>query len=564
MSRRPCLPALLCVLLTSPLAACGQATIAPRSATPVDDHIRGLQTAAIHEGRSPAAHWGTDPAIYTHWGSHSNRLVPVYTFGTKGAGAGVDLDGYSGANSPYRREGEVRRMYGYLPENTVDPAADYCDQTNIADIQRRALESGKKHIVLIVFDGMDWQTTWAAAIHKTGRIPYREGRGTGLHFQDYDAAGTSQFGWMVASPLDANTVVDENTQTIRRRNRGTVGGYDASRGGSTPWAAESADPYLIEKGGGVVHTIPDSAPTATALAAGVKTFNGAIGVDAVGNKLVTVAHRAQQAGRSVGLVSSVPVSHATPAAMYAHNVSRDDFQDISRDLLGRPSIAHPENPLPGVDVLIGGGWGCDKSSDRPQGENFLPGNRYLADADLRAVDVRNGGAYLIATREKGVRGADRLKSVAERAARDGTRLLGLYGVGRYNGHLPYRTADGDYQPAPGRNGTAERYDPADVAENPTLAEMTDAALVVLSRNPNGFWLMVEAGDVDWANHDNNLDNAIGAVESGDEAVRAVTAWVEKHSNWSESLLIVTADHGHLLVLDQPERLVPEGERPKRR
>ena len=86
--------------------------------------------------------------------------------------------------------------------------------------------------------------------------------------------------------------------------------------------------------------------------------------------------------------------------------------------------------------------------------------------------------------------------------------------------------------------------------------MTSAALTVLEGNPKGFWLMVEAGDVDWANHDNNLDTTIGAVNSGDAAVKAITDWVEKNSNWRETVLIVTADHGHYLVLDKPELLAP--------
>ena len=86
--------------------------------------------------------------------------------------------------------------------------------------------------------------------------------------------------------------------------------------------------------------------------------------------------------------------------------------------------------------------------------------------------------------------------------------------------------------------------------------MTSAALTVLEQKPKGLWLMVEAGDVDWANHDNNLDNSIGAVNSGAAAVKVITDWVDQHSNWRESLLIVTADHGHYLVLDQPQALIP--------
>ena len=85
--------------------------------------------------------------------------------------------------------------------------------------------------------------------------------------------------------------------------------------------------------------------------------------------------------------------------------------------------------------------------------------------------------------------------------------------------------------------------------------MTAAALTPLEPSRAGFWLMVEAGDVDWANHDNNIDSSIGAALAGDAAVKTVTDWVEKHSNWDESLVIVTADHGHYLMLEKPELLI---------
>lgn len=68
--------------------------------------------------------------------------------------------------------------------------------------------------------------------------------------------------------------------------------------------------------------------------------------------------------------------------------------------------------------------------------------------------------------------------------------------------------------------------------------------------------MVEPGDVDWANHDDNLDCSIGAVNSGDAAVKVITDWVEQHSNWQESLLIVTADHGHYFHFKNAELLIP--------
>jgi alkaline phosphatase len=87
--------------------------------------------------------------------------------------------------------------------------------------------------------------------------------------------------------------------------------------------------------------------------------------------------------------------------------------------------------------------------------------------------------------------------------------------------------------------------------------MTKAASTVLAaKRDHAFALFIEAGDVDFALHANNLDNAIDAVDGGEEAVRAVICWVESHSNWDESLIVVSADHGHYLVLDDPQALSP--------
>ena len=79
------------------------------------DPIRDLQNAAIDANKSDVAHWGLDRNNYTQWTTHSLRLIPVYTFGTAGGGAGVDLNSYIGANSPYRTEAGVRRLYGHPP-----------------------------------------------------------------------------------------------------------------------------------------------------------------------------------------------------------------------------------------------------------------------------------------------------------------------------------------------------------------------------------------------------------------------------------------------------------------
>lgn len=528
-----------------------------------NDYIRELQTQAIKNGKSPVGHWGTMPDKYIQWSSHSNRLIPVYSYGTGKAGEGISQSSYQGEKSPYRSEGALKKIYGRLPERTLNPEAEYFDQTNVFDIQKKALEAGKKHIFLVVFDGMDWQTTQAAAIYRNQKVSYTSGKGDALHFQSYGAGGTAEFGYMVTSPHNDGTEIDVDAQTVKNPGGTVFGGYDPERAGPFPWSIGKDIPYLIAapKTDPTRQAYTDSSSSATSMTCGIKTFNNCVNLDANGVAVPTIAHLAQEAGYSVGTVTSVQISHATPSCSYAHNVDRDDYQDLTRDLIGLPSISHPQKPLPGLDVLIGTGWGAEAPKSKGQGTNFVPGNQFLTDADKEKVNVDHGGKYVVAERKAGVKGRDGLMAGVERAIREKKRLLGFYGVGK-TGHLPFATADGDYKPAPGPKG-AEEYSPADLEENPVLADMAEAAIQVLSQNPKGFWLMVESGDVDWANHDNNLDNSIGAVISGDKAVKTITDWVEKNSNWDESVVIVTADHGHYLFLDQPELLIAPDSRKKK-
>ena len=527
---------------------------------PSQDHIRKIQTTAIQNKKSPVAHWGFDPENYTQWSNHSLRLIPVYTFGTKGNPNGLDLNSYTGKNSPYRNAKSLETIYGFLPENSVNPEAEYLDQTNLYEMQQAALKAGKKNIILFVFDGMDWQTTKAAALYYTGKDNYKSGRGTGFHFQDYPATGSSQFGYMVTAPHNAGSNVDVDQQTVINPGGKLRGGYNAQKGGPHPWTPGNDKKYLIgsAKNNYGEHAYPDSANTATSMTAGIKSYNSAINVDPTGAPVTTIAHQAQQKGYSVGVVTSVPITHATPAAAYAHNVSRNDYQDLARDLVGQTSISHPEKPLPGMDVVLGGGFGTIEkpTGAKSHGNNFVPGWKYITEETIKKADVKNGGKYTVAIRTPKLKGCAGLKQATENAVKNKTRLLGVYGVQQYAAHLPYQTANGDFQPAPGLKNSAELYSKSDLEENPNLAEMTDSALQVLGQNKNGFWLLVEAGDVDWANHDNNLDTAIGAINSGDAAFKVITDWVEKNSNWNETVVILTADHGHYLHIDQPKALIP--------
>ena len=513
------------------------------------DHLRELQSAAAQSGHADWGHWGPDAGKYSSWGSHSNRLIPVYTFG-------IDLHAVRGVHSAYRDKAAINKLYGRVPDGTFYERAEYFDQTDVYRLQKMAADAGKKHIVLIVFDGMDWQTTQAAAVYRGGKV-YHSGRGTGLHFQDYRGTATD-FGFCVTSPHNDGTDVEVDSQTVKNAGGKTPGGYDPRLGGEVPWATGVDGQYLIGKNRQHPDPYTDSASAAASLTCGIKTYNDAINVDFEGRPVRPISQELQLRGYAIGVVTSVPISHATPACAYANNVHRDDYQDLTRDLLGLPSVAHKVRPLPGVDVLLGGGWGEAKQEDKAQGANFIPGNRYLTAEDLAAVDAAGGGKYVVVERTSGKDGREQLSAAAKKAVQNKQRLLGVFGVA--GGHLPFQTADGNYDPTVSSDSSgpkaAEKYTPADIEENPTLVDLTRAALEVLAQDEEGFWLMIEAGDVDWANHANNIDNSIGATLSGDEAFRAVTEWAEQNGRWKETAVILTADHGHYLVLDKPELLAP--------
>jgi alkaline phosphatase len=139
-------------------------------------------------------------------------------------------------------------------------------------------------------------------------------------------------------------------------------------------------------------------------------------------------------------------------------------------------------------------------------------------------------------REAGVDGSVSLRTAAETAVKQGGRLFGLFGGRRGNFEPPVPT-DTPGAPSISRGS----------AENPLLEDATLAALKLLSQNPDGFFVLVEQGDIDWANHDRSFPQMIGTTWGLNEAVRAAIQFVEQPGDevrWNNTLLLVTADHGN--------------------
>jgi alkaline phosphatase len=298
--------------------------------------------------------------------------------------------------------------------------------------------------------------------------------------------------------------------TDTRRANGGVG-YDPERA----WADF----------GYTIRAATDSAAAATAMYTGFKADSGNIctgPADLV--RLAGVRDYAEVMGLASGAVTSVYVSHATPGAWYAHNDDRTNgYALFDEGVWGRPGSTGSGEGYGGgrggscglPEVLIGGGhpgWNADY---------VLASQR-----DALAADCANHGGWRLVERLAGSPdGGERLLAAARNPRTE--RLFGLFGG--EDGCLDYALADFS-----GVN-----------PENPTLAECTEAALCVLSRNPRGFVLLVEGGAVDWASHAGDMDRMLGEQRDFDAAVRITSDWVEDDANpssWGNTLVVVTGDH----------------------
>lgn len=264
----------------------------------------------------------------------------------------------------------------------------------------------------------------------------------------------------------------------------------------------------------------DSAAAATAMSTGIKTHNGAVNVDPGQKRLTSSFEVAERRGKSTGIVSSVHIAHATPACFAAHNPSRNNYLSISREML-------LESP---VDVLMGCGHPLYTKqgvpSQRPRyqyvggRETWEAVQQGLAGGDADQ-DGEDDPWSLIETREE---------FIALASGPTPSRVLGIPRI--------YSTLQQDRL----GDGLAEPYAVPILEGIPTLKEMTLAALNVLDKDRDGFFLMVEGGAVDWAAHDSQAGRMIEEQIDFDQAVEAAVEWVEANSSWKKTLVIVTSDH----------------------
>ncbi|PCE33097.1 alkaline phosphatase [Burkholderia ubonensis] len=275
----------------------------------------------------------------------------------------------------------------------------------------------------------------------------------------------------------------------------------------------------------------DSAPSMAAYMTGVKMNNEVLsmssdtravapGNDANGNKTVnncapgngkpaaTLLELAKARGKAVGAITTTELTHATPAATYSHICHRDAQYDIAAQ--AAPGGAGYNAALgDGVDVLMGGGRNHWTPFDLAANKRGRADGRNLLD------EMKAKGYTVVATKD-------------QLAQAGGGKLIGLFSS---TSHLEYEL---DRVAGKGEGAT-----------QPSLAEMTSKAIDLLSKNSNGYFLMVEGGRIDHALHGTNAKRALEDTAAFDDAIRVALSKVDL----SNTLIVVTADHDHTMTIN---------------
>lgn len=263
---------------------------------------------------------------------------------------------------------------------------------------------------------------------------------------------------------------------------------------------------------------PDSAPTAGAMNTGVKQRFNLINLSeeaihddcstVAGNELTILSEMVTDMGKSVGVVSTARITHATPAAVYSKTANRNWEDSVPEGCTAQKDIAAQlidAMSAGTVDLAMGGGL-----------RHFLPEGTEVAGVGGRRgdgtnlVDMATGMGAQFATDTTSF----------EALTLDGSPILALF----EGSHMEYE---------------------ADRTDEPSIAEMTAAAITALSTNENGFYLEIEAGRVDHANHGGNLSRA---VQDGVAFAEAV-AIADEMTDDADTLIIVTADHEHAIAFN---------------
>ena len=261
-------------------------------------------------------------------------------------------------------------------------------------------------------------------------------------------------------------------------------------------------------------TITDSAPAASAWACGQKFNDGEICFHGEGEaNPPTILELAKKQGKATGLIATSTITHATPAAFGAHVQKRACEYEIARQYVMETQ----------PDVILGGGQ-----------------NKFAASAYSNSCSPINDGDLTDRALENGYTLVKTGSEMSAALSGKSKKLLGLFSA---EGMMPEcQRQDTPYGDPFSDDSLKCTNAPVETTE-PRLAEMTSTALDILEKDKNGFFLMVEGSQIDWANHANQFEYQLGEMLAFDDAVKTVLDWVnEKPSRKAHTLVVVVADH----------------------
>ncbi|WP_283194500.1 alkaline phosphatase [Rhizobium sp. AN80A] len=298
--------------------------------------------------------------------------------------------------------------------------------------------------------------------------------------------------------------------------------------------------YSLDKKTGKPTYVTDSAASGTAWASGVKSYNGAIGVDIREEAQETLLEKAKAAGLATGNVSTAELQDATPAVQVAHVTQRKCYgpeattEKCASNALENGGKGSITEQLIGTraDVTLGGGA---KSFGETAKAGDWKGKTLRQQAEERGYKI--------------VTNADELAAVKQ--ASDSAPVLGLFA----EGNMPVRWQG----PQASRNGNIDKEpvvcqpNEKRTAATPTLAQMTSKAIDLLKTNEKGFFLQVEGASIDKQDHASNPCAQIGETVDLDEAVQEALKFAKEKG---DTLVIVTADHAHSSQIIDPSSKAP--------
>lgn len=251
--------------------------------------------------------------------------------------------------------------------------------------------------------------------------------------------------------------------------------------------------------------IADSAAAASALATGQATVNEALGLDGNGDPVESLIEVAERSGLSTGLITNTKITHGTPAGFIAHLPNRYDELSVALALVDS-----------NIDVLMGGGLSY-----------FLPRNlpldlveRLKKNWNVAVKGYRRDDRNLID--EFQAKGYQFVTTKEELAAGTANQVLGIFAVSHLPDALTMKTRSSN-----------------NLNTVPTLSEMTEKALGILPGNPQGFFLMIEAGQIDFTCHANDAGATLHELLDFDRLLGTLKRWVDKRE---DTLIVITSDH----------------------